>query len=133
MFAKLIKATRASMGYHRACKLNNAKKYDDALKVLSQLETSPEYEARAELFAASILHRKGDIKASIRKYEHFLKDKVQFISKTTDQTYLTLYARYYLQNAMKRLDRGFVITIPRKQVEESYNKASYLVRNEFVF
>ena len=132
MFTRVIRKIRGSFGYHRACKLYNAGKCDEALEVLSEVDISPQYDAKAVLFTAAILSRKGDIRGSILNYEHFLEGQVQYISKECDRTYLTLYARYFLQNAKRRLDRNFAITIPRQLVKESSQKASYLARGEFV-
>lgn len=132
MLTRFLKSYRASICYHKACKLYNAKRCDEALKVLSTLDATPEYDARAMLFEADILHRKGDIKRSVQKYALFIAEGSQLISKEADRQYLTVYAHYFMENAQRKLDSKFLITVNRSHVEQLYKRASYLIRAEFV-
>lgn len=132
IFAKFIKSYSISMSYHRATRLYNAKQYDEALKIISNLDATPEYNARVVLFEADILHRMGDILNSKEKYESFLREGVQSISKEADRQYLTAYAQYYLENVKRKLDPKFLITTKRDYVVKLRSHASYLIRGEFV-
>lgn len=132
---RIFKSIKNSMSYHRACKLNNSKRYDEALEALSRISTdNKEYRAKIMLFTADILYLKKKFPEAEMKYSEFLSITQQGIEKMKlgDLEYLVSYAEYFRDQVRRAQDRQHVLTVPMNKHISLSSKASYLTKSEFM-
>ncbi len=127
----LLRAAKISWHWHKLSKLYNAHEYDEALSLLGKYELPLEYQAKAHLKRADIQHRKGDLRGAISSYEDFItSDKLDAL-KEADLSYLRIYAIYFQENAMRKLEPKHPISITLSHLRGLYTSASYVTRAEF--
>jgi len=131
MFTRVLNAFRLPILLYRVDRLCGSGKYDDALSILGKLPKVKSYADKITLFRADILYRKGNAEEGIREYEEFLHQEGGSIKNDADRRYLLLYARYFMENAKRTIDRGSPLTIKRSEVEALSRQASFVTRNEF--
>ncbi|MFY9238150.1 MAG: hypothetical protein WAO78_04615 [Roseovarius sp.] len=132
MGIRLLRAVKTSLQWHKVSKLYNAHEYDEALSLLSQSDLLPEYQAKAHLKRADILHRKGDLEAAISSYEEFITCDNLHALKEADLAYLHIYAVYFQESAMLKLAPRHPVSIPLSRLRGFCASASYVTRSEFV-
>lgn len=128
----LLQAAKISWQWHKISKLYNADEHDEALSLLGKYELPSEYQAKALLMRADIQHRKGDLRGAISSYEEFVtSDKLDALKKT-DLAYLRIYAIYFQDNALRKLEPQHPVSVTLSHLRGLYASASYLTRGEFV-
>lgn len=133
MFRKVIRSAKFAIGVHRMGKLYNAHKYKEALELISKLDGPREEMAKLTLVKANIMNRSGSKKRAVHFYEDFLRNDIEFISARADRSYLSLYAKYYLNGVKAALGMPDYEVIPKENVMMAYRRASIVARADFVF
>ena len=128
----LLRATKISLHWHKISKLYNAHEYDEALSLLGKYEMPSEYQAKAHLVRADIQHRKGDLRDAISSYEKFITSDRLDALKEADLAYLRIYAIYFQDHALRKLEPQHPVSITLSRLRGLYASASCLTRAEFV-
>lgn len=128
---KILVGLRSAKQFRTAAKLAYERKDQEALDILRNFEGPPEYVAKAELMSADILFRMRKLRDSVQYYRSFLESHTPNIENQYSRDYLTVYAVYFQENALRKLGEPVTNSITMDRLRALAAKAPFLDRNEF--
>ena len=128
---RVIRSFVNTRRYGRASKLNNLGRYEEALEVLSEFSGPPISMAKKVLFTADINHRKLDLAIAISSYKKVLEEELHNIVPEQDRMYLEAYAKYYSEQAKKKLNPNFVCSVEKRELSRLHKGTTLLIKAEF--
>lgn len=131
LIGRLLDGIRNAMIYQRAMKLAFDDREQEALETLRKISGPPEYLAKAELMSADILYRMRKYPEAIQCYNRFLIDLAAGVKQGSSRTYLTAYATFFLENAVRNSGGSIVTTITQGHLSNLAATAAFLDKKEF--